>query len=283
MATIEAPVLVLQKARKYTLPRGEVYLHNGAVTRDGQPLVNVTRWDADRVFNEAARQYAGKGFSIQPESLHESWSAAEQDPDARDVLFTYPAKWQSPIVIPSNTPTETEVYILRADGKALPLLGKPRIINPTQRFKEGDREIVVGTVFDLPFKLSNGFYNGLEDLDPETGFLKQVRSEGKYRVWFSDDGKLHASVLSWGGDVICGWEPSDSDVHVGLRGRSTGNVPPELLESEVDVLKYQLARERRERAEERQTFVGRVEEVEAYYRSGLEQLEQLKAGLQDQK
>ena len=292
MATTEAPILALQKLRRYATPQGEFYLPVGAVTRNGQPLVNVTRWDADRVFDEAKRQYSRHDWSLQPESLYQSWSAAKQDPIAKQAIFIFPAKWQSHFVLPSNTPTETDEYVLRVgpEGKALLHSGTPRLLNPTQRFREGDREIVVGTVFDLPFKLEGGFYNVLEDLDPETGFLKQVRPNGQYSVWFLNDERFHASFLNWDGNVYCGREPSNSYGRLGLRGvASTRNVPPELLESEVDVLVVETEADalppnphepEKQKGDRRSELLARLVAIEAHYRDGLRQLSGFRSELE---
>ena len=291
MAIIETPSLALQKLRKYATPQGEFYLAVGAVARNGQPLVSVTRWDADKVFDEIRRQYSGQDWSLQPESLYQSWSAAEHDPIAKQSIFTFPAKWQSHFVLPSNTPTETDKYVLRAgpEGKALLSSGNPRLLNPAQRFREGDREIVIGTVFDLPFELRNGFYNGLEDLDPETGFLKQLHQKGKYYAWFLDDQRLHASLLDWNGNVLCGWEPWSSSDHVGLRGvASTGNegqIPESLLEKDIvveteDALLPNSHEPEKQEADRRSELLTRLNDMEAHYRDGLRQLSELRTAIE---
>jgi len=238
----EAPVLATPKFRRYTSPKGEFYLASDIVTDNGKPKVYVRRWNADSVLRSIETQYPAPEGSIQLPTLSDSHTAAEQDEEVRDSIFSRPSEWQSTLILNPNAPAETQEYVLMDDEqRVLQKSRKPRSLNPVKRYQEGDRQIVVANVFDIPFKLQNFRYNP-EDLDPETGFLRKLDPNGKYGVWFGDKDRLYAVILRWNGDADCVWEPGYPIEAVGLRGRSTGNLPAELLESEVDILRARLER-----------------------------------------
>ena len=227
----ETRVLATPKFRKY----GEFYLAKGVVTEDGNPKVYVTRWDADYVLRDIEK-------SAGLPSLHESHIAATQDKEIRKSIFSFPAEWQRTLILNPNAPTDTPEYVLVDADRNQAVLqpsDKPRSLNPVKVHREGERNIVVANVFDVIFPLKNGRYNP-EDLDQTTGFLTKTDPNGQYAIWFGSDSRLYAVILGGDGDADCDWGPSRSNDYVGLRGRSTGNLPENLVESEDDVLQARL-------------------------------------------
>ena len=230
------PSLALEKFRRYSDHNDRpFYLSKGVVTENGQPKVSISRWSIDAAYRELERAAKAPEGSIRPQTLYESHTAAKADPDLNKSIFSFPAEWQLHLILNPNAPTETDQYVLRdADGKPLQSSRTPRVLNPVRRSKDGERQIVEANVFDLPFELKDGRY-GPEMLDPESGFLKEApKAKGPYSIWFGSENRLYASVLLWHGDAHCGWGPSGSDDDVWFRGASTGNIPVELLEPEVE-------------------------------------------------
>ena len=215
-------------------------------------------------------------------TLYELHAGAKQDPQVRQSIFSYPAEWQRTFILNPNAPTDTQEYVLMDADKNQAVLqpsDKPRSLNPVKVYREGDRNMVVANVFDVPFPLKGGRYNP-EDLDQTTGFPKQLDPKGQYGIWFGSDSRLYAVFLFGYGVAHCRWGPSDSHGSVGLRGRSTGNQGSEILfESEVDVLQARLENLEKERRDERVALLGEIDRVEAHYVDGLQQLRALKEKL----
>jgi len=242
--TAETPTLATSKFRKCTSPAGEFYLASGVVTENGKPKVYVSRWGADNALRELETQYSSPKSSIQLPTLYDSHIAAEQDNEIMDSIFSFPSEWQSTLILNPNAPPDTENYVLMDDQeRVLKKSEKPRSLNPIKIYKEGEKNVVVANIFDVPFKLQDGRYNGLENLNPETGFFSftdKPLSEGRYGLWFGSDERLYAVILYVNGHTNCCWEPTGSAINVGFRGRFTGNrgqeLPESLLESEIDVL-----------------------------------------------
>jgi len=266
----QTQALETRKFRKYTSSAGEFYLATGMVTENADPKVRVRRWDADKVLRDIKTQYSNpKGFpeySIQLPTLYQSHTAAKQDSEMHDSIFSGPAEWQSHLILNPDAPPETDEYVIKdlnRNGSTLETSSKPRLINPIEINKDNKKHIVTANVFPL-FDLEHGKYDP-EDLDPENGFLKKLNPNGQYRIWFGKDNRLYAMLLDWDGVASCDWSPGGSSDIVGLRGCSTGNLPTELLESEADVLKASHARETQKLREE-------SERVKTHYESGLREL-----------
>ena len=277
----ETSVLATPKFRRYG---GEkpFYLSKGVVTEDGKPKVSVTRWDADYALRHVEK-------TAQLPSLYESHTAAAQDPELRQSIFSSPAEWQRTLILNPNAPTDTPEYVLMDADNSQAVLqpsDKPRSLNPVKVHREGERNIVVVNVFDVLFPLKNGRYNP-EDLDQTTGFLTRADPHGQYRIWFGSKARLYASFLCWDGVVDCSWGPADSDERVGgFRGVSTGNLPAELLDVEEPGVfddgkdkeeagagvQQQEINPQKEIGKERVALLGELDAMEAYHMDGLKRV-----------
>lgn len=271
----------MPKMRSFTLPDRTTYLSKGVITEKGKPKVSISWWATDYVLREIEKLYNLPEGSIQLPTLYESHRAAEQDPEIHESVFKWPAEWQNHLILNPDAPTETDVYVLKdinRNEKTIEKSKTPRNLIPVNRHRDGNREVVITKVFDIPFKLIDGRYD-TEDLDPETGFLTKLNSNGKYNIWFGEDERLYPALLSWPGHALCGWEPGRSPADVGIRGRSTGNIPPELLESKTDVLRTKLERVEAGHRKEMDALYNELKEVEEHYKSGLQKLQTLEKKL----
>ncbi len=292
--------LVLPKFRTYGEGDRAFYLAKGLVTENNQPKTSISRWDSEQVLRELEKQYGVPEGTLRLPSLYESHTAARQDPEVRQSIFSWPAEWQRTFVLNPNGQTETPKYVLMDDQeKVLQPSGKPRSFNPIRTYIEGDKNIVVANVFDIPFDLVDSRYNP-EDLDP-TGFLERLNPQGQYGIWFGSNPSLYAVILREDGRANCLWEPSASRGFVGLRGVSgpianglynsadfvcksgnaiaatDGNLSKELLESEEDDLLSKLRRSNDRIGSFGSEVGANLDELERTYVSGLEALRRLKS------
>jgi len=148
------------------------YLSGGVVTENGKPCVGISRWDAGRRLLDMRNKYHGF-FSPRLPTLYQSHRAAEEDPEIRESVFSFPAEWQRNLALNPGAPGETEEYVLidNDSGQVLEPSSRPRLINPVMEF--GSPQTIVRVhMFDIPFEMEreNSRYNP-EDLDPETGFI----------------------------------------------------------------------------------------------------------------
>src|SRR3989338_1631431 len=230
---IQDRVLEFPKFRRYEDGKRAFYLSTGPVT-DLETPAQCNRWDADRVLSHAVKAYGEREGIVTLPKLRDYWVALEQRPRTRKSIFPKGEEHILHLILLAGRRTVTAEYVLKnEDGRTLRPSKRLRLLNPIERHKDGKREIIHATTFDLPFPLGHGHYNGLEDLDPETGFLKQVRPEGKYLAMLylksiTGDASLRGVTLSDDGTVSCAWMPSYPDYSV--RGVSIGNLPKELLE-----------------------------------------------------
>ena len=277
-----ASTSALPKFRKYTSDNGEFYLSSGVVLEGGRPRVSVTRWNADYILKELAVQSKLQEGSLQLPNLYQSF---------RGDRTSSVAEWQSTLIVNPNAPTVTEEYVLMdADEKVLAKSETPRSLEPTKRHKEGNKEIVVANVYDIPFTLKSESKYNPEDLDAETGFLKGLNPRGKYVIWFGSEEKVYAAVLYWDGCVSCNWGPRGSRGVVGFRGVINSQSANVKLELPVELIGEGLMLHQKSPAVKRNPLVlETLGKSEARYRasireaeSGLAELEALRRELQDE-
>ncbi len=224
------PTLETPPFGRYMDGKRKFCLFKGPITEDSI-VISCNRWRADRILDDAVRQYGVEEGTVRLPKLIEYWKAVEQNPRARQSILPKYGEYLLHLILPAGARTVTPGYVLKnEDGKTLRPANRARLLNPTGIQRDRRKKIVQATVFDLPFELREGRYDP-EMLDPESGFLKEApKSEGHYGICFGSENRLYASFLHWNGLVCCSWGPSVSDAGVGFRGASTGSLPNDLLE-----------------------------------------------------
>ncbi len=213
--------LVIPETREFSYLSGgkpvTYQMSVGKATEDGKPRVKITRWQAQRLLKE-------RGYRLP--RLQETWEAALQNKEIQDSLLTWPAEWQTELILTPGAPVETKTYLLKdADrGEAdLSVSHIARVLVPVSEEYEEGRQIVRANVFDIPdYKPDEFRYNpeNPKTWDPETGFFNfnGFDPEGRYFAFFPSGEYLHAVNLNWSGFADCTWRPEDSDDLLGFRG-----------------------------------------------------------------
>ncbi len=213
--------LKIPKFRRYSSPSTDFYLSKGVVEIGDNELVDVCMWSADKFLRALEKQYKAADNTFRRPNLYQTFLAARVDDEMKEVVFDFPAKLQSTLILPGNAQVETDEYILvGADGNAIPKSKRARSFEPAKRYKESGKQIIaVKGLFDIPFKLVEDSQYNPEDLNPETGFLTQLTPGGQYPISFGIRLKkqLYCIFLMWGGTVRCGWGPWDSHDTVGFQ------------------------------------------------------------------
>ncbi len=216
------PTLVIPELKEFSyLLNGKPVayrLSSGKATEGGEPKIYVNRWQAYDLAKE-------QGYRLP--TIFETWNAALTDAETKAPILTFPAEWQSHLILGKNTPTETEKYIIRetagseGDEKELKVSEGARLLAPVEERFEGDKRIIIAKVYGIPERnLGGKKYNPAdpETWNPETGFFNNFDANGDHCAQLPSGEGLYAAMLNWCGTAGCDWIPEDSDDFVGFRG-----------------------------------------------------------------
>ncbi len=230
---VQPQILVIPPTKEFSYIAGDreikYRMSREKAAEGGKPKIYVTRWEAADLLKE-------QGYRLP--RLQETWRAVLQDHEIRESVLSFPAEWQSELILTPNTQPETGKWVLKdADRRetVLSVSRTARVLVPTEEYFDGPRRIVVANVFDIPdCKSEEKRYDPAnpEIWDLETGFFKfsALDPEGQYIAFFPTGEYLHAAIFDWYGHVLCVWEPSDSHDNVGFRGVANSQSEPVKLE-----------------------------------------------------
>lgn len=213
--------LVIPETRKFSYQSGfttVVYeISTGKATEGGEPKVYVSRWQAQQLA-------LSKGYRLP--RMWETWNAVLHDQETKQSFSSWPAEWQAELLLSPKAPRQTKDYLLKDADRNEADLGVSnvwRLLVPIGEGLDGERTIVVATVFDLPDYKSGEFrYNPVYPgtWNRVTGFFnfEALGEEGPNYVFLTSGNYLHAVRLRPDGYADCDWGPEYSDGDVGFRG-----------------------------------------------------------------